>query len=129
MNFPLNKFTLLALAWFGAGVYALLLRESEGGAMPFPHFDKVVHFALFFGQFWLLAKAWLAEKRPIPYRSLLMIAVACAAGSEIAQALLTQTREGSWLDAFADIAGAATALWLAHRVALARHALAQHQSR
>ena len=129
MNIPLNQFALLALLWFGAGVYALLFREAEGGAAPFPHFDKVAHFALFFGQFWLLAKAWLAEKRPIPYRSLLIAALILAAGSEAAQALFTHTRQGSWLDGLADVAGAATALWLAHRLALARHILAQHTNR
>ncbi|MDO5639864.1 MAG: hypothetical protein Q4G28_08330 [Neisseria sp.] len=120
MNIPFNKFTLLALAWFAGGTYALLFREADGGVPPFPHFDKVAHFALFFGQIWLIAKAYLAEKRAIPYRSLLVLALLVAAGSEVAQAVLTRTREGSWLDGAADLLGACAALWLAHQVAQAR---------
>lgn len=123
MNLPLNKFTLLALAWFAAALYALLFREADGGAAPFPHFDKVAHFALFFGQTWLLAKAWLAESRPVPYIALLVFALLFAATSEVTQALFTRTREGSWLDGGADILGTLAALWLAHKVAQARQAL------
>ena len=43
-----------------------------------------------------------------------------AAGSEVAQALFTQSRQGDLLDGLADIAGAATALWLAHKVSAAK---------
>ena len=70
---PRNKWLLLALLWLLAGVYALVLRENDNGSLkaPFAHFDKFVHAALFFAQLWLLAKAWLAEKRPLPLRALL----------------------------------------------------------
>lgn len=66
MTLPRNKFTVLAALWFAAAVYSLLLRESEGGAPPFPNFDKVAHFALFFAQFWLLAKAYMTGKHRFP---------------------------------------------------------------
>ncbi|UOO81330.1 VanZ family protein [Uruburuella testudinis] len=120
MNIPTNKFTLLALLWFGAGVYSLVFREAESGAPPFAHFDKIAHFALFFGQFWLIAKALMQARQAIPYTALLACAVLFAAGSETAQALFTQTRQGSAADALADIAGAASALWLAHKVTAAK---------
>lgn len=122
MKPPFNKFTLLALIWFIAGIYALIFRESGGGAPPFPHFDKVAHFLLFFGQLWLIAKAYISAVRPLPYRSLLVFALLCAVASEVAQALFTQTRQGDWLDAVADLCGSATALWLAHRVISAKQA-------
>ena len=47
MKLPANKFTLFAAAWFAAGIYALIFRESGNAPPPFPHFDKAAHFALF----------------------------------------------------------------------------------
>jgi hypothetical protein len=38
---PLNKFTVAALIWFAAAIYALLFKEGGNSAPPFPHFDKV----------------------------------------------------------------------------------------
>lgn len=116
MNIPANKFSLFALLWFAAGVYFLIFREADGSVPPFAHFDKAAHFALFFAQFWLCAKAFMSERRPIPYIALLAVAALLAVVSEAAQAMFTQTREGSAADALADIAGAVTALWLARKV-------------
>ena len=62
----------------------------------------------------------MQAKRPIPYVALFTLAVLLAAGSEVAQALFTQSRQGDLLDGLADIAGAATALWLAHKVSAAK---------
>ncbi len=121
MKLPFNKFTLLALAWLAAGIYALLFKESGNEPPPFAHFDKVAHCALFFAQIWLLAKAWLHERRPVPYRSLLAFALVYAAASEWAQATFTLTRQGSLGDLAADMAGAGLALWLAHRVSIQRN--------
>ena len=45
---PLNKFTVAACIWFVAAIYALLFKEGSNSAPPFPHFDKVGHFGLFF---------------------------------------------------------------------------------
>lgn len=115
-----NKFTALAALWFLAAIYSLLLRESTGGAPPFPNFDKVAHFALFFAQFWLLAKAYMADKHPIPYRGLMITAVVFAVASECAQAMFTQTREGSFWDTVADVCGAAAALWFARKIEQAK---------
>lgn len=120
MTLPRNKFTALAVLWFAAAVYALLLRESEGGVAPFPNFDKVAHFALFFAQFWLSAKAYLAAGRAVPYRGLMLAAVVFAVASECAQAMFTQTREGSFADAVADVCGAAAALWFARKIEQAK---------
>ncbi len=123
MRMPNNRFVLFAVMWFIAAVYSLLFRESDGGAPPFAHFDKVAHFALFFAQFWLLAKAFMQDRLAVPYRLLFVLAVLAAAGSETAQALFTRTREGSIADGLADVLGACAALWLADRVSSAKRAV------
>lgn len=33
---PLNKFTVAALIWFVAAIYALLFKEGGNSALPFP---------------------------------------------------------------------------------------------
>ena len=122
MKLPRNKYTLFAAAWFVL-LWAALLRES-GGHMPppFPHFDKAAHFALFFAQIWLLAKAFIHDGLKIPYRGLLAFALLFAAGSEWAQAAFTVTREGSVGDGIADMLGASAALWLAAKTAAVKKA-------
>ncbi|MCF7528658.1 VanZ family protein [Neisseria lisongii] len=116
MSLPKNKFTPLATLWFAASIYALLFHHSSGGAMPFPHFDKLVHFLLFFAQIWLCTRAYRAAGKNIPIVGLLSAALIWAVASELAQALFTLDREGTWGDALADICGAAAALYLAKQV-------------
>ena len=125
MKLPSNRYTFFAVLWFFAGVYFLLLRDS-GGAPPFPHFDKVAHFALFFAQTWLLARAFVAGGLPIPHRILFSLALLFAVGSETAQAVWTTTREGSLADVAADLLGTVAALWLAGKVQKAK---LMHRSR
>ena len=120
MSLPRNRFTVLALLWLAAGIYSLIFRESGNAAPPFPNFDKVAHFALFFAQFWLCAKAFIVGKQLIPYRGLLAAAWVYAVASEWAQATFTATRQGSFGDGVADMLGAAAALWLAKRVSDAK---------
>lgn len=117
---PLNKFTAAALIWFAAAIYALLFKEGGNSVPPFPHFDKVGHFGLFFGQAWLCAKIFIQENREIPYKGILLAALLFAVGSELAQAFLTATRQGSIADGIADMAGAAAALWFAEKVKAAK---------
>ncbi|QEY24563.1 VanZ family protein [Neisseria animalis] len=129
MQIPRNKFTLLAALWLAAGIYSLLFRESGGGVPPFPHFDKVAHFALFFAQFWLCAKAFMQEKLAIPYRTLWLTALVYAVAGECAQAVWTATRQGSFADGIADMLGASAALWLAWRVSEAKSKQAESAKR
>ena len=117
---PLNKFTAAALIWFAAAIYALLFREGGNSAPPFLHFDKVGHFGLFFGQAWLCAKIFIQDNRNIPYKGILFAALLFAIGSELAQAFLTATRQGSIADGIADMAGTAVALWFAEKVKTAK---------
>ncbi len=108
-------------------MYALLLHEGGNMLPPFAHFDKIVHAGLFFGQFWLLAKVFLQGRRPVPLRALLAAALVLAAGSEWAQGALTATRQADWLDALADMAGAAAALYFAAQVQAARSRMAERK--
>ena len=114
VKLPCNRWLFAAALWFSAGVYALVFRESAlHTPPPFPHFDKLGHAALFFAQCWLLTKAWLAEGREPPYAVLAACALVYAAASEAAQHFFTNTRQGDWLDAAADMAGCAAALYFA----------------
>ena len=116
MTLPKNKWLAAALLWRIAGIYSLIFRESNSHlAPPFPHFDKIAHAALFFAQTWLLAKAWLAERKRPPIAALFFFALCYAISSEIAQHLFTQTRQGDPFDALADMAGSGIALYLARR--------------
>jgi len=79
MTLPKNKWLAAALLWLIAGIYSLIFRESNSHlAPPFPHFDKIAHAALFFAQTWLLAKAWLAERKRPPIAALFFFALCYA---------------------------------------------------
>lgn len=112
----MNKWLLLALAWFAAGLYALFFKPDNGTPPPFAHFDKVAHFGLFFGQFWLLAKLFFSRNRPLSHKTLFVVALLWALSSEVLQATLAVGRHGDVWDGVADAAGAACALWLAVRL-------------
>lgn len=108
---PINKWLLCACVWFMAGVYALLIRESSSSDPHFfPHFDKLVHALLFFGQIWLFCKVFLVENRKVPIMILWVLALLCAVGSEWAQGEFTATREADVWDSVADMVGASCAL-------------------
>ena len=85
----MNRGLWLSVLWFAGMMYALLLHQGSNAPLPFAHFDKVVHAALFFGQFWLLAKVFLLRRQPVPWQALLLAALVLAAGSEWAQGALT----------------------------------------
>lgn len=114
-----NPWFVLAAVWFLASLYTLFFK-SGGAPVPFPYFDKISHWALFFVQFWLLAKGFFSQRRAIPWRTLMVVALAWAVVSEIIQGVFTATRAAEVWDAAADVTGAAFALWLAQQVAQAR---------
>ena len=114
---PKNKYLLFAIIWFLLTVYGLLFRTpSDMTQLPFPHFDKFTHMALFFGQFWLLSKVYLTENRYPPFKIFVLMFVSWAVISEVLQGTLTQTRSAEVLDAIADMVGASLALLVARYV-------------
>lgn len=114
MKLPLNKWLLLTLLWFVAGIYALIFREAgDNGVPPFPHFDKFAHCFLFLMQTWLLAQAWIKAHKKPPYLFLFVFGLLYAIGSELAQHFFTQTRQGDIFDVLADMLGVCLALQIA----------------
>lgn len=113
----LNKWLFLAIIWFLASIYSLFF-ASGNKPLPIPHFDKICHFGLFFGQFWLLAKICLQTNTTIPQRAYLVLALLWACCSELIQTQIPD-RAGDMLDAGADLLGALSALWLAKCIQLA----------
>lgn len=111
-----------ALLWWGVMVYCLWLMPA-GQPSGIPYFDKLGHFALF--ATWAVLLAAPALWRSQPLRQLMPAVLgACllwAVGSELGQALLTETRSAEVMDAVADMAGALTGVMLAaHGIALWR---------
>lgn len=114
---PKNKYSILALLWFVASWYALLREGTPHLPPPFTLQDKIGHFAMFFAQIWLFARAWIEAQRQPPYRVLFIFAIVFAITSEWAQWWFTQFRRADWQDGVADILGAIVALLLARNLA------------
>ncbi|UDM17431.1 VanZ family protein [Vogesella sp. XCS3] len=111
-----------ALLWWGVMVYCLWLMPA-GQPSGIPYFDKLGHFALFAA--WAVLLTAPALWRSQPLRQLMPAVLgACllwAVGSELGQALLTETRSAEVMDAVADMVGALTGVMLAaHGIALWR---------
>lgn len=121
-----KKYLFLSLAWFLATIFALFFSPQSHEPPPFAHFDKWVHFALFFGQAWLLAKIFLTAEKKIPFFLIASLCIVWAIGSEFLQATLTLTRNGDYLDMAADIVGVLVALFLAKQVSTAKKKLHSH---
>ncbi|UOO91532.1 VanZ family protein [Vitreoscilla stercoraria] len=106
----MNRFVMFAIAWFILTAYGLFVRPPHLDIVPlFLHFDKFVHFSLFFGQFWLIVRAYSAQNRPMPILFWCMIAIVWAIVSELIQSQLP-SRSADVFDALADILGAFCAL-------------------
>ena len=112
---PKNKFLLLSALWFMATIY-LLLKTPSGEPPPFAHFDKLGHFVLFFGQFWLLSKLFFTEYKPVPVLYLSILVVVWAVLSEAMQGVFTVDRNADVWDAAVDILGGMLAIALGRYV-------------
>ena len=68
-----------------------------------------------------MTKIFIQDNRTIPLiKGILFAALLFAIGSELAQAFLTATRQGSIADGIADMAGTAAALWFAEKIKAAK---------
>lgn len=112
---PKNKFLLLSGLWFMATIY-LLLKPPSGEPPPFAHFDKLGHFILFFGQFWLLSKLFFTEYKPVPVLYLSILVILWAVLSEVIQGVFTVDRHADVRDVVVDIIGGMLAVVLGRYV-------------
>lgn len=106
------KCILLSCVWLGF-MGCVLLSESSAsvGGMPrIPFLDKIGHFGLFFGQFWLIGKAIVLLPNRLFWTVSLTVAVLLAVATELAQGYLTATRLLEFWDGVADIIGTVVAL-------------------
>lgn len=118
----MNRFVMFAIAWLILTAYGLFVRPPHlEDILLFPHFDKFVHFSLFFGQFWLIVRAYSVQNCHMPILFWSMIAVVWAIISELVQSQLP-SRSADIFDVLADILGAACALAIGH-------ILSQHRQR
>ncbi|MDO4700600.1 MAG: VanZ family protein [Moraxella sp.] len=101
----------LATFWFGMSIYGLFLQIPSAQPPPFIHMDKVAHWGLFFGQFYLLGQVCFYKNGRIAYGKLLLLALIWAVSSELIQGYFTNRTMDRW-DATADMCGAICALGL-----------------
>ena len=114
----MNRYAIYAIAWFFLSAYGFFMKPPVGVPL-FPHFDKFVHFALFFGQMWLVARAYTSQMRPVNNKLWSILALVWAIVIEVVQSSLPNRSADVW-DVVADVAGALSALAIAHAVIQSR---------
>jgi len=99
------------IIWLALICYGLFLPANELPVKPFlniPHFDKMVHFGLFFGLCILLFRPF--KKMNLKYLFWApVISIVLGALLETTQHILSQTRSSNYLDFLANVAGIAAA--------------------
>ena len=111
----MNRYAIYAIAWFVLSAYGFFMRPPSVGVPLFPHFDKFVHFALFFGQLWMVARAYTSQMRPVNNVLWAGLALVWAIAIEVIQNTLPSRSADVW-DVVADVIGALCALAIAHCV-------------
>lgn len=107
-----KKWAILAIFWLGLLAYVLLMKLTVSGMPKIQNLDKVGHFGLFFGQFWLIGRAIKGWQIKSYWLAGIVLGLFFAVGSELAQGFFTQYRAMEFWDAVADMAGVVVALWL-----------------
>jgi VanZ family protein len=99
-------------------IFILTLSLIPGNKLPgipiFPHFDKVVHAAMYFGLSILLIKPLRENIVSRYYLWTLLICLVIGSLVELFQEYLALNRSGSWLDGMANISGAILGILLYH---------------
>lgn len=119
----MNKHFVFAGLWFAISVWGFLFADPSRfsfGYMVSPNFnffsthvlDKIVHFAVFFLQAWLLCKAWFEMGKAIPKNGMFWVLVAYGAIIELLQKFVFTERSGDVIDLVADLLGVLAAFWL-----------------
>ena len=105
------KYFWKPILWLAFICYGLFIPASNIPSKPFaniPHFDKVVHFALFFGLCILLFRPFKKINRN-PYFLAPALSIALGLVLEFAQQQITVSRSSDIYDFFANAAGIAFA--------------------
>lgn len=105
-----KKWAILALLWFALLLYALLLKPT-GNIPTFAYADKVAHFGIFFGQFWLMGRSLINYPNKFYWIIGILFAFILAIGTEMLQGMTGYRSMELW-DGVADMVGAGVALWL-----------------
>ncbi len=91
-------------------VIIMIMSLIPGNKLPglpvFPHFDKVVHAAMYFGLAVLLVKPFRLIKVSRNYLWSFLICISIGSIIELSQEYLAFNRTGSWIDEMSNIAGA-----------------------
>lgn len=105
-----KKWAILALLWFALLLYALLLKPT-GNLPKVANADKIAHFGIFFGQFWLMGRSLVNYPNKIYWTIGILFALFLAVGTEILQGMTGYRSQEFW-DGVADMVGAGVALGL-----------------
>jgi VanZ family protein len=102
--------------WYGLIIYASLTPSDKLPAFKlFPHFDKVVHFGIYFGLVILLTAALVKKDNHLrSYFLAGLISFLSGITFEIAQQLFTATRSGEFLDIVSNTLGVICGLLFYH---------------
>lgn len=101
---------VVGVLWFGLSCYGLFFRSSGGELPAITYFDKVAHFGMFFGQFYVLAKIY-PPKSVHRTLGLIVVALLWAVASELIQGYFTTRMMDVW-DGVADMMGAILAVMM-----------------
>ncbi len=100
----------------------LILSLMPGNRLPgiplFPHMDKVVHAAMYFGLAVLLARPLSQLPSRRPYLMAVLICLVIGSLVEIAQEYMAVNRSGNWLDEAANLSGAVLGILFYHYLVL-----------
>lgn len=99
---------IFPIIWLALIVYASLTPSEDIPDFSFiPHFDKIVHFCIYFGLAFLLVPAVLRNKKYAKsYGVSFILSIATGMFFELMQVYFTTSRSGSIYDEMANAAGA-----------------------
>ena len=84
-NNRLNFYLISSISWFFLIIYLLLIYKSNGIISSFEHFDKVVHFILFFIQSYLVICLYISLNLSKSYLTIIIILIIFCCLIEILQ--------------------------------------------
>lgn len=122
---PRAGFFLAYLAWGGALYWLSAQPGRQDSTMPFPHFDKILHFSYFAGGAFLLSSVLLRVFSRVHVAIFLTMLAGILIGrlDEFHQSLVPFRSGNDINDFLADMLGTVAGIWLArliHEISLSR---------